>query len=136
VAYIADCLSSKQTLEKYGVGVIVDVDAYIKTLEHIKTLDAKLFIPSHAEPTDDIAPLAQINIDAVLRTADRILALCAEPIVFDELIGRLFDSLRLSLSLQQYVLVGSTVKSYLTYLCDKGQIRVFTENNRLLWQRI
>ena len=119
-----------------GVGVIVDVAAYIDTLERIKTMDAKLFIPAHAEPTDDIAPLAQVNIDAVTRTADQILSLCTEPVTFDELIGRLFDSLGLSLSLQQYVLVGSTVKSYLSYLADRGKIAALCENNRLLWQRI
>jgi len=135
VAYIADCLSSEQTLQKYGVGVIVDVAAYIETLERIKIMDAKLFIPAHAEPTDNIAPLAQVNIDAVMRTAEQILSLCAEPVTFDELIGRLFDSLGLALSLQQYVLVGSTVKSYLSDLCNRGKMTVFTENNRLLWQR-
>ena len=133
VAYIADCLSSKQTLDKYGVGVIVDVAAYIDTLERIKTMDASLFIPAHAEPTNDIAPLAQVNIDAVLSTSAQILSLCAEPVTFDELIGRLFDSMGLTLSLQQYVLVGSTVKSYLSYLCDNGQMTVLTQNNRLVW---
>ena len=136
VAYIADCLSSKQTLDKYGVGVIVDVAAYIDTLERIKTMDAKLFIPAHAEPTDDIAPLAQVNIDAVTRTADQILSLCTESVTFDELLGRLFDSLGLTLSLQQYVLVGSTVKSYLSYLTDRGEIAALCENNRLFWKRV
>ena len=135
VAYIADCLSSEQTLKKYGVGVIVDVDAYISTLESIKTMEARYFIPAHAEPTENIAPLAQTNIDAVMHTAEQILSLCAEPLTFDELIGRLFDNLGLSLSLQQYALVGSTVKSYLSYLCDKEQMTVYPENNRLLWRR-
>jgi len=97
-------------------------------------MDAKLFIPSHAEPTDNITPLAQVNIDAVLHTAEQILSLCAEPVTFDELIGRLFDSMGLTLSLQQYVLVGSTVKSYLAWLCDKGQMTVTAENNRLMWK--
>ena len=136
VAYIADCLSSEQTLKKYGVGVIVDVEAYIETLERIKTMDASLFIPAHAEPTNDIAPLAQVNIDAVLSTSAQILSLCAEPVTFDELIGRLFDSMGLTLSLQQYVLVGSTVKSYLSYLCDNGQMTVLVQSNRLVWQKI
>ena len=135
VAYIADCLSSEQTLKKYGVGVIVDVKAYIETLERIKTMDASLFIPAHAEPTNDIAPLAQVNIDAVLSTSAQILSLCDEPVTFDELIGRLFDSMGLTLSLQQYVLVGSTVKSYLSHLLDKGQMTVLTQNNRLMWQK-
>ena len=48
VVYLADCLSSRETLEKYQIGFIYDVGAYLKTLEMVKTLRAKLFVPSHA----------------------------------------------------------------------------------------
>ena len=65
VTFLADCLSSKETLEKYQIGVIYDVGAYLDTLERVKGLQADLFIPSHAEATQDIAPLAQYNIDKV-----------------------------------------------------------------------
>jgi hypothetical protein len=60
----------------------------------------------------------------------------AEDARFDELLGRLFDRLGLSLSLQQYALVGSTVKSHLSYLTDLGKVAPVCENNRLLWQRL
>lgn len=133
VAFVADCLSSEVTLKKYGVGVIVDVEAYLDTLETVKKLPAKLFVPAHAEVCENITALADINAAAVSATADMILELCAVPTTFDELIKALFDRLGLSLSLQQYSLVGSTVKSYLSYLQKEGKITYLVEKNRLLW---
>ena len=52
VVFLADCLSSRETLDKYQIGFIYDVAAYLETLEKVKTMDAALFIPSHAEATE------------------------------------------------------------------------------------
>lgn len=133
VAFVADCLSSEATLKKYGIGVVLEVEAYINTLEAVKSLDAKVFVPSHAEVTEDITALADLNIAAARETAEKILSLLGEPATFDELMKRLFDDMGLALSLQQYVLVGSTVKSYLAYLSDNGKITCRAEENRLVW---
>lgn len=135
IVYLADCLSSKETLDKYGIGVIYDVGEYLATLERVKTMQAKLFIPAHAEPTDDISPLAQYNIDKVNEIADKICELCAEPICFENLLQRLFDHYGMQMSFEQYVLVGSTVRSYLAWLKDSGRVAVKFENNMLLWER-
>lgn len=136
VAFIADCLSSEATLDKYGIGVIYDVDAYIKTLEEIKTIDAKTFVPSHAEPTGDITELADYNIKKVQQTAEKIVRYCKEPITFDELLKKLFDDMQLNLSLEQYALVGSSVRSYLSYLKDNNRIKSIILDNRLLWSAV
>ena len=42
----------------------------------------------------------------------------------------------LTLTFEQYVLVGSTVKSYLAWLKDTGRLTVLFEDNRLLWRRV
>ena len=136
IVYLADCLSSKATLDKYGIGVVYDVGEYLATLEMVKTMMAALFIPAHAEPTDDISSLAQYNIDKVNEIADKICELCAEPIGFENLLKLLFDHYGLTLSFEQYVLVGSTVRSYLAWLKDNGRITVRFENNMLLWEKI
>ena len=134
VVYLADCLSSRETLDKYQIGFIYDVAAYLDTLEKVKTMQAAAFVPAHAEVTEDIAPLAQYNIDKVLEIAGHIVELCAEPIIFEELLKKLFDDYGLTLTFEQYVLVGSTVKSYLAWLKDTGRLTVLFEDNRLLWR--
>ena len=78
VVFLADCLSSRETLEKYRIGYIYDVEAYIRTLEAVKTMQARLFVPSHAAAAEDIAELAQYNLDTVHEIAGRIVELCAD----------------------------------------------------------
>ena len=135
VVYLADCLSSRETLDKYQIGFIYDVAAYLDTLEKVKTMQAAAFVPAHAEVTEDIAPLAQYNIDKVHEIAGHMVALCAEPVIFEELLKKLFDDYGLTLTFEQYVLVGSTVKSYLAWLKDTGRLAALFEDNRLLWRR-
>ncbi len=134
VVYLADCLSSRETLDKYQIGFVYDVAAYLDTLEKVKTMQAAAFVPAHAEVTEDIAPLAQYNIDKVLEIADHMVELCAEPVIFEELLKKLFDDYGLTLTFEQYVLVGSTVKSYLAWLKDTGRLTALFEDNRLLWR--
>ena len=136
VVYLADCLSSRETLDKYQIGFLYDVAAYLDTLERVKTMQAAAFVPAHAQVTEDIAPLAQYNIDKVHEIADHMVELCAEPVMFEELLKKLFDDYGLTLTFEQYVLVGSTVKSYLAWLKDTGQLTVLFEDNRLLWRRV
>ena len=136
VVYLADCLSSRETLEKYQIGFIYDVAAYLKTLERVKAMEADLFVPAHAEASKEIAGLAQYNIDKVQEIADRITGICQEPLCFEAVLQKLFTDCNLKMNFEQYVLVGSTVRSYLAWLKDSGRLTALFENNMLLWRRI
>ena len=135
VVYLADCLSSRETLDKYQIGFIYDVAAYLNTLEMVKSLQAKVFIPAHAAASEDIADLAQYNIDKVLEIADKIIGICQEPLCFEVILQRLFTDYGLTMNFEQYVLVGSTVRSYLVWLKDTGKMNALFESNMLLWQQ-
>lgn len=135
VVYLADCLSSRETLDKYQIGFIYDVDSYLKTLETVKSMQARMFVPAHAAATEEIASLAQYNIDKVQEIAERILDICKEPLSFEAILQRLFAEYGLEMNFEQYVLVGSTVRSYLSWLKDAGHLNCSFENNMQLWQR-
>ncbi|MCM1136182.1 MAG: MBL fold metallo-hydrolase [Clostridium sp.] len=135
VVYLADCLSSRETLDKYKIGFIYDVAAYLDTLEKVKSLQAKMFIPAHAAASEDVRALAQYNIDSVLAIADKIVAICQEPLGFETILQKLFTDYGLTMNFEQYVLVGSTVRSYLAWLKDAGRLNCWFENNRMLWRR-
>ena len=136
VVYLADCLSSKETLDKYQISVLYDVESYLKTLEMVKTMKAKMFVPSHAEPTEDISELAQYNIEKVHEIAAKIIEICKEPKSFEVILQTLFTEYNLKMTFEQYVLVGSTVRSYLAWLKDNGRLDVIFEDNKLLWEKI
>ena len=122
--YLADCLSSQRTLDKYQISFLYDVAAYLDTLERVKEMKAKTFVPAHAAATDNIAPLAQYNIDKVHEIADKIVELCQMPLTFEEVLQKLFDHYGLTMTFEQYALVGSTVRSYLSWLKDAGRLKV------------
>ena len=134
VVFLADCLSSPATLEKYQLSFIYDVAAYLKTLDMVKEMQAKLFVPSHAEAVEDIRPLAELNQKKVYEIAERIKDICREPLSFDGILQRVFEVYGLTMTYEQYVLIGSTLRSYLAWMKDAGEIEGFFENNMLLWR--
>lgn len=136
VVFLADCLSSRETLDKYQLWFLYDVGAFLQTLERVKEMQAKLFVPAHAAATEEIAALAQYNIDKVQEIAAHLLELCVAPVHFEAILQRIFADYNLTMNFEQYALLGSTVRSYLSWLKDKGALRVTFENNLLLWERV
>ena len=136
VWFLADCLSGADIVEKYHVNFIYDVAAYLETLDRVSALEGRLFIPAHAEPAEDIRPLAELNRRKVLEIAELIRSLCREPRIFEDVLRDVFTHYQLTMDFNQYVLVGSTVRSYLAYLLDRGELAVEFADNRLLWRAV
>lgn len=134
--YLADCLSSKETLEKYRIGFIYDIGAFLETLEKVMEMEAAIFIPSHSVPTEDIKALCRYNIDVVLEILERIKDFCVQGISTEVLLQKLFKHYGLSMNMQQHVLVGSTVRSYLTWMKDRGELDFYFEDEMLIWKTV
>lgn len=133
VWFLADCLTSSNIIEKYHVSFLYDVNEYLETLVKVENLQGKLFIPAHAEPTENIKDLVDINRNKVFEIIEVIKKTCEEPKCFEDILKNIFDHFQLTMDLTQYVLVGSTVRSYLSYLHDKGELAVKFKDNKLLW---
>ena len=131
--FLADCVSSRVTLEKYRIPFIYDVRAYLETLDAVEKLEGAVFIPAHAEVTDDVRELVRFNRENVFETAGMIEKLLETPMCFEALLKKLFDVYELTMNFEQYVLVGSTVRSYLAWMKDSGKLRAEFADNQLLW---
>lgn len=132
--FLADCVSSKATLEKYGVSFIYDVESYLATLDMVEKLEGNIFIPAHTEAVTDMKELVCCNREKVWEIADYLLAICREPLNFETILQKVFTQYHLTMNMEQYVLVGSTIRSYLAWLYDKGQMKIDFRDNFLLWQ--
>lgn len=135
VVFLADCVSSQATLEKYAVSFLYDAEAFLSTLEHVENLEAALFVPSHAEAVADIRPLVRFNRAKVHEVADCLLRICGEPLPFEQILSQVFRTYGLTMTFEQYALVGSTVRSYLSWLRDTGRVEADIRDNMLLWRR-
>lgn len=136
VVFLADCISSRETLDKYAVPFLYDVGAYLETLDKVEQMEAAAFVPAHAEASADVRELVRYNRDKVLGIAERILTICGEPICFERILQEVFRGYGLSMNYEQYALVGSTVRSFLSWLKDNGKLAAEFQDGMLLWQSL
>ena len=85
---------------------------------------------------EDIVPLAEKNRDKVYEIAQLIYDMCLEPKTLGELQKMIFDHYGRVITVPQYVLTGSIIKSYLSYLRKKGRMDLVIEDNYVLWKSI
>ena len=136
IYFLADCVFGENIINKYHLSFVYDVQAFLATLDYVEQLEAKLFIPAHAEACEDIRPLVKANRDKAYEIMDRILTICTKALCFEDILKAVFDFYELTMDFNQYVLVGSTVRSYLSYLYDQGRLNCELTNNKMLWQTI
>lgn len=136
VVFLADCVASRATLEKYAVSFLWDVGAFLETLERVASMEAALFVPSHAEASPDVRELVEVNRAKTEEIAARLLELCRTPASFQQILQQLFQGYGLTMNFQQHALVGSTVRSYLSWLRDAGRLDVSFEDCILLWRTV
>lgn len=134
VWFLADCMMGENILQKYHASFIYDVAAYLATLDKVEKLEGKWFIPAHASACQEVKTLVAANRQKVLEISEKLLVWCREPKTFEDVLKMTFDHYQLSMDWNQYVLVGSTIRSYLAYLHDKGKMQTNFLANNLLWQ--
>lgn len=136
VVFLADCISSKSTLDKYQITFIYDVAEYLNTLNKVESMKAAMFVPAHSDITSDITGIVQLNRQKVFDISNNIQSILKTPMCFEELLKQLFDEYGLVMNFEQYVLVGSTVRSYLSWLKDNEKIKAVFTDNLLLWSSL
>jgi len=133
VYFLGDALFGTDIIEKYHVSFVYDVKAFLETFDYIETLSGN-FVLSHGN-AGDINKVIEANREKTFEIIRVISSICETPVVFEELLKKVFDWFGLCMNFNQYVLVGSSIRSYLSYLAEKGDIICTFKDNRLLWSR-
>ena len=136
IYFLADSIFSEETISKYHLFFIYDIKEFLNTLDYLKTLEGKLYIPSHCEATEDISKLIEINKNKIQEVIEKIYNICKEEKTFENILKNIFDEYKLTMNVNQYVLIGSTIKSYLSYLYDENKIKYEFKNNEMVWKQI
>lgn len=136
IIFLADSVFSEETIHKYHLFFIYDVKEYLNTLEEIGKMQAELFIPSHCEATKDITSLVQENKRKVNEVIQEIYQVCSKEVTFEEVLKYIFDHYSLTMNANQYVLIGSTIRSYLSYLADEQKITYEFKENKMIWKQV
>lgn len=136
VYFLGDSIFSEETINKYHLFFIYDVNEYLNTLNKLSDLNGKLYIPSHSDATNDISSLINLNRNKINEIMNKILNCCKNEVTFEDILKNIFDEYKLTMNANQYVLIGSTIRSYLSYLYDNNKIMYEFNNNRMVWKGV
>lgn len=134
VLFLGDAVVSKETLDKHPLTYIYDPETHLETLKQLKDIKASLYIPYHAEPVKKIKALCDYNIKGIEDNIALIRKICREPRNLDEIISMFYNQRGLKLSLYKYAVEGGIVRTYVTYLYNKGELTATNEGNYLKWK--
>ncbi len=136
VFFAGDGIFGRSMLARYWMPFIFDIKAFKESVaRRIQDIRADYFVPSHGAVYDEISTLAEFNLLSTVSNEKCIEKILETPRTWEELLKEFADQNDIPLRLGQYVLVGSTIRSYLTYLYTEGRIRWFFKDNRMLWER-
>ena len=74
-----------------------------------------------------------VNIEEIMRFTETV---CRQPASFESILQDICRHCRIDLDLNQYVLAGSTIRSYLAYLKDIQRVDACFADGRMTWQTV
>ena len=133
VYFVADTLGSIDLVERAHILLIYDVKGYLESLDFVESLNGKMVVPSHSEATTNIKPVVEFNRKTMHEIIDVLLDYLHEEHNCTECTSYIFSYYKLRISYNKYMLILSTVRSYLSYLSNSKRIRNYFKDNRLVF---
>ena len=135
VIFLADAILSKKTWDEHKLPFFHNVNAALQTLEEIKNMKAKIFVPAHDLPTDNVYDLAEYNIIRMKERKELLYDIC-EGLTFDEIFTELIKELSLKLVTAKYPTYAVMIRNFLQSLVeDKAIYAKLEEGTRFVYHR-
>ena len=135
--FTADAVFGKKVIAKFSIPFMIDIFSFLDTLEKLCSVRADWYVPSHGDAVTRIDETAEMNEIAVLQTIACIMKILQKkPHTAEALLTEVANANGISMKLAQYVLIGSTLRSFLTCLYEKGRITYEIVDNTMLWRAV
>lgn len=134
VNFIADTLGSIELVDKQHILLIYDVEGYLKSLDYVESLDGSILVPSHSEVTTSIKDLVSFNRSKIYEIIDVIKEILKEEYTIEDIVSLVFKHYTLRISFNKHLLITSTIRSYVSYLCNKGLVDKYFKDNKLFFR--
>lgn len=135
VFYAGDGIFGRTMLKRFWTPFVVDVKSFKESLLRIAKIKADFFVPSHGDVYDEVDELSELNLISTISNERLIEEILVQPKTHEELLKAFADKSDMTLRLSQFMLIGSSLRSYLTYLYKEGRVRWFFEDNKMYWQK-
>lgn len=134
--FLGDAYLSRAYMQKRSFGYLVDAEEYLATLEMLKGLEGRMFVPAHGVPEADISSILDMNTANQNMLIEAVKDACGDGEGLDNIIKKMYEVTKMRANEANHALLSSTVKCYLTYLQDKGELESYFEDNIMRWKRM
>lgn len=133
VLIAADALFGESVLERYPLPFGQDIGNQIASAEKLKDLAARVVLPGHGEPSEDLRALADSNLEAFEHAAHAV-AQSSQDASTETVLTRTCKMLGIEIQdLPRYYLNLCTVMGYLTHLRESGRVELGLRDTQLRW---
>lgn len=134
ILFASDGIFGRKNIGKYWIPFLYDVKEFKNSLDTISSLNADFCIPGHGEPTSQIEETVELNKIAIISNEQCILeALKHKNQTQEDILKYVADKNEINLHIAQYMLIGCTIKAYLTFLYSEGKISYHIKENKMYW---
>ncbi len=134
VFFMGDAISGRNVIKRYWIQYLLDEKKTKESLKKIQEIKADFYVPGHGDFVNEIEGLVELNLIALLETEDMILDELKTPKTSEEILKAVADRNGIRLGLSQFVLIGSTLRSYLSGLYEDGKVAFELGASRMLWK--
>ena len=134
--FVGDTLIESRIIRKYPLSYIYNPEEVLKTLDNMKSMEASVFVPSHAEPVSDISELIEANTENIYEISGMVLDMCETPADMEEITNGIFNRCGVRMNCEKYILIMGIVRTYIGWLKKSGRLEYFVQDNRLLWRTV
>lgn len=134
--FSGDAIFTRLELGKYWIPFMINPTKFQESLDKFLSIkDIGLVVPGHGTYIgEELEQVIELNKIAVLSTKTCILDLLkTKSCSTEEIIQNVANKNEITMKFGQFVLIGSTIRSYLSAMYDEGLIKHKMENNMLYW---
>lgn len=135
VFYCADVVFPQRVLERYRIPYLYSVRDHLDSLNQAGEVEHEVAVPGHGPVIRELDESIHLNRQVVLSIADVIVEVAAEPSTPEDLLCRLLEHVGVvPEDIGGYFLLQPTLYAYLTYLVERGSLRMGMIDGRPRWQ--
>lgn len=132
VIYIGDAIFSEREINK--IPYVYDIEKFLNSLKELRKYNDKIIISSHLGIIKNIDELIELNVLYVEKMINIILDICKNKKTFDSILEFICEEKNINLNIENYFLICSTIRSFLSYLIDNDLILVQFYNYNLYYE--
>lgn len=136
VFFLGDGFFGIPLLKRFWIPFIYEPEDFRKSIEKIEEIYADFYVPGHGDfcTFENLEAIAEFNIIVTLEFEKLIKKLLLKkPQTQEELLKSVADYASLELKESNYILIGTTLRSYLSSMNKRGILEHKLEKNRLVW---